>query len=564
MPSRTQFLGEYSAGGVLANVLGDGGDGRNLILVSNRGPIEHAFGPDGTPQAIRGAGGVVSGLLCAIGQRPVTWIALAMTEADRAMARARGKAAIQGSDDLENIALRLVDVPQTTYSRYYDGISNRILWFAQHYLLQPTGTRQFSERTRKDWEQGYSAVNEAVAEAVLAELDAKGTATPVLFQDYHLYLAPERVRATRPDAQLAHFIHVPWPESRYWELMPQEMVQAIFRGLASNDLIGFQTHRDVRNFLEGAQRFLVDATPVLDGRGEMIALDWQGRRVMVQAYPIAVTPAEVLASAEQDAASAEADSLFQQLNDEMKLIVRVDRVEPTKNIVRGFQAYERLLRDHADLRGKVTFLALLVPSRQGMREYQTYERQIRRQVERTNARFGRPGWQPIVAIFGNQRARALACMRHFDVLLVNPVIDGMNLVVKEGALVNERSGVVMLSRTAGAFEQLGEHALGIPPLDVWATAAALHQALTMTDEERRTRASAIKRILHAEDAHQWLMSQLADLERHLRVMRLAHRPAVAQLRHRVIPADTADDGLRSLAEAHASLHDAGDELAVSM
>jgi trehalose 6-phosphate synthase len=564
MPSRTQFLGEYPAGGVLANGLGDGGDGRNLILVSNRGPIEHTFGPDGIPQAIRGAGGVVSGLLCAIGQGPVTWIALAMTDADRAMARTRGKATIQGSDDLENIALRLVDVPQATYSRYYDGISNRILWFAQHYLLQPTAPRQFSERTRKDWEQGYSAVNEAVAEAVLAELEVQGTATPVLFQDYHLYLAPAHVRAARPDAQLAHFIHIPWPESRYWELMPEDMVRAVFRGLASNDLIGFQTHRDVRNFLEGAQRFLEGATPVLDERGDMVALDWQGRRVLVQAYPIAVTPTEVLASAEQDDAAAAADDLCQELDDEMRLIVRVDRVEPTKNIVRGFQAYERLLRDHADLRGKVTFLALLVPSRLGMREYQTYERQIRRQVERINARFGRPGWQPIVAIFGNDRARALACMRRFDVLLVNPVIDGMNLVVKEGVLVNERNGVVVLSRTAGAFEQLGEHALGIPPLDVWATAEALHQALTMAGEERHTRASAMKRILHGEDAYQWLMSQLADLERHLRVMRLARRPAVAQLRHRVIPADVADDSLRSLAEAHAALHDAGDEVAISM
>ncbi len=564
MPPRTQFVGEYPASGVLTNTQWDGGDGRNLILVSNRGPIEHTLGPDGIPQAIRGAGGVVSGLLCAIGQRPVTWIALAMNEADRAMARARGKATIQGSDDLGNIALRLVDVPHATYSRYYDGISNRILWFAQHYLLQPTDTRQFSERTRKDWQQGYSAVNEAVADAVLAELEKQGTATPVLFQDYHLYLAPERVRAARPDAQLAHFIHIPWPESRYWELMPEEMVRAIFRGLASNDVIGFQTHRDASNFLEGAQRFLEGATVVLDERGDTVALNWQGRRVLVQAYPIAVTPTEVLASAAQDDAVAEAECLCRELDDEMKLIVRVDRIEPTKNIVRGFQAYEQLLRDHKDLHGKVTFLALLVPSRQGMREYQAYERQIRLQVERINARFGREGWQPIVAIFGNHRARALACMRRFDVLLVNPVIDGMNLVVKEGALVNERNGVVVLSRTAGAFEQLGEHALGIPPLDTWATANALHQALQMSSEERHTRASAMKHIMHAEDAFQWLQGQLADLERHLRPTRLAERRAVAQLRHRVIPADGADDGLRSIANARVSLHDADDEVAVSM
>jgi trehalose 6-phosphate synthase len=499
-----------------------------------------------------------------MGHNPVTWIALAMTDADRAVARARGKAAIQGPDDLENIALRLVDVPEATYGRYYDGISNRLLWFAQHYLLQPTATRQFSERTRKDWEQGYRVVNEAVAVAVLAELEAKGTATPVLFQDYHLYLAPERVRAARPDARLAHFIHIPWPESRYWELLPAEMVQAIFRGLAANDLIGFQTRRDAHNFLEGAQRFLDDAAPVRDERGDVVALDWQGRRVLVQAYPIAVTPDEVLASAEGEDAVAAANCLCEEIDDRMKLIVRVDRVEPTKNIVRGFQAYERLLRDHAELRGNVTFLALLVPSRQGMREYRAYERQIRRQVERINARFGRPGWQPIVAIFGNQRARALACMGRYDVLLVNPVIDGMNLVVKEGALVNERDGVIVLSRTAGAFEQLGEHALGIPPLDVWATAEALTRALAMPADERRARADALKRILRAEDAHGWLAAQLADLEQHLRLMQLARRRGAMELRHRIIPAEAPGSALRGIAGVHASLPDADDGVAVSM
>lgn len=564
MPSKTQYPGDYSLGEALVSAHWDGGDERNLILVSNRGPIEFTSGPDGVPQAIRGAGGVVSGLLSAIGQRPVTWIALAMNDADRAMARARGKATIQGSDDLENIALRLVDVPHSTYTRYYDGISNRILWFAQHYLLQPTDAKQFSQRTHKDWEQGYSAVNEAVADAVLAELDAQGTATPVLFQDYHLYLVPERVRAARPDARLAHFVHIPWPESRYWEMLPESMTRAIFRGLASNDVIGFQTQRDVRNFLEGAQRFLPGATLVTDEHSEIATLNWQGRRILAQAYPIAVTPTEVLASAEQDDATAEADCLCEQLDDELKLIVRVDRVEPTKNIVRGFQAYERLLRDHRELQGKVTFLALLVPSRQGMSAYQAYERQIRRQIERINARFGRDGWQPITAIFGNHRARALACMRRFDALLVNPVIDGMNLVVKEGALVNEHNGVVVLSRTAGAFEQLGEHALGIPPLDVNATAEALFQALTMSDEERHARANALKRLLHDEDAYQWLQGQLTDLERHLRPTSLRQRRPVAQLRHRVIPAGVETERLRSLADIPTALHDADDEVAVSM
>ncbi len=487
-------------------------DGERIIVVSNRGPVEHSFGADGGPVAYRGAGGVVSGLLCALEERPTTWISLAMTDADRAVASGGVPArAPEEPEELSQLQLRLVDVPAEPYRRYYEGTSNHVLWFLHHYLLEAVGVRLDSRRTARDWRDGYCAVNDAVAEAVLAELRIHPGA-PVLFQDYHLYCAPQRVRAARPDAQLAQFIHIPWPEARYWELLPEYMTRAIFGGLACNDVIGFQTERDVANFLDGALRFL-DGAQVGSYGSERGALHWQGRRVLIHAYPIAVCASEVRTTAETPAACAACDALLDELglDDLHRLIVRVDRIDPTKNIVRGFEAFEHLLEAHPEHRGRVTFLALLVRSRQTMAEYRACERQVRAAIERVNARFGRPDWQPIVAICGNDRARALACMRRYDVLLVNPLIDGMNLVAKEGGLVNARGGVVVLSRTAGAYEQLSPYVLGIAPADLAATTAALHAALTMPAEQRLALARGLRRFLQQDDARSWLDAQLRDL-----------------------------------------------------
>jgi trehalose 6-phosphate synthase len=498
---------------------------QRILVVSNRGPIEHRLDVAGDPVEQRGCGGMVSGLLCALGERPVTWISLAMTEADRAVAA--GRALMRTPDEpehdvdqLDQLELRLVDVPADRYRRHYEGISNHVLWFTQHYLLNPVSTRFHSKRTARDWRDGYQAVNDAMADAVIAELRAHPRA-PVLFQDYHLYLAPARVRAACPDARLAQFVHIPWPEARYWELLPEYMTHAIFAGLAANDIIGLQTERDATNFVDGALRFLpgavlLSARPHVGHVGHVGAegtLLWRGRRIRVRAYPIAVNADEVRASARTPEASASYALLYSRLHldDLHRVILRVDRIDPTKNIALGFQAYERLLETHPEYRGRVTFVALLIPSRQSMPEYRAYERRVHAAIERVNRRFGDERWQPIVALCGNDRARALACMRRYDVLLVNPLIDGMNLVVKEGGLVNAHRGVVVLSRTAGAYEQLADFVLGIPPADLDATASALDAALTMPAAERAARSRRLRAFLQADGATHWLDAQLRDL-----------------------------------------------------
>jgi trehalose 6-phosphate synthase len=480
-----------------------------LIFMTNRGPIEHHFGPDGTPLAERGAGGVVSGLLCAASGRAVSWISLAMTDADRAIAAQLEGGTLDSPAGLDTLTSRLVPVPELAYRRHYDGISNRVLWFAQHGLrhAHPASLAVM----RRDWETGYVPVNRALADAVVAELSARGATTPVLIHDYHLYLAPAMVRAAVPQARLLHFVHIPWPAPDAWVGMPLDLLRAVYEGLAANDVIGFQTPRDARNFLLGVRRFLPGAVITHDPD----EIYWNGRRTLVRDYPIALTPETVIESANEPDAVERARELLAGLGLERgrKLLMRVDRVEPTKNIVRGFRAYERLLSDHPELRERVVFLALLVPSREGMPEYRQYAERVREAIERVNARFGTRGWQPIVAVFGNDHKRALACLREYDALLVNPLADGMNLVVKEGGLVNRRDGAIILSTRAGAHAQLQGGVLSVAPEDVRATAEALYAALTLAPGARVALAARVRSVLAQEDAAKWLRRQVSDLMR---------------------------------------------------
>ncbi len=547
---------------------GSRGDaGQRILIVSNRGPV--SFSRDeqtGELTEQPGAGGVVSGLLSATQQRPVTWIALAMSDADRAAAHAAACADAEYTvRSAPNISLRLVETTEEVYRRYYDGVCNRALWFIQHYLLQPA-THPLPERLMRDWEEGYRVVNEAVARTVIEELETVGYETPVMFQDYHLYLAPGLVRERMPWARLTHFVHIPWPEARYWELAPDAITQGIFTGLVANDVIGFQTERDARNFLDGAQRFVPDALAADEQPGEVGALLVDGRRVSARVYPIAVSPEEVYAQARNCPGEETAELLARaRPTPGHKLIVRVDRVEPTKNIVAGFRAYERMLQSHARLRERVTFVALLVPSREGLAEYRAVMRETERTIARINKRYGTATWQPIIAVFGNDRARALACMRQYDALLVNPLMDGMNLVVKEGALVNDRAGVIVLSRTAGAYEQLGQYVLGVPPTDIDAMSEALYQALTMSQRDRRARATGLLNLLLQESATTWLQAQLRDLAAQTRRPQVVYRVGLTSATSATSAATRAADlsGLyereKTLAARHALPVAAADE-----
>ena len=288
--------------------------------------------------------------------------------------------------------------------------------------------------------------------------------------------------------------------------MPDRFVHEIYEGLSGNDVLGFQTASDMQNFLVGAQAFLTGSRVDFDRQ----TIVWRRHRLVARVYPIPTDAYELRRTLLTASARAGADELGDLLSGERQIIMRVDRLDPSKNVVRGFLAYETLLRRWPELRGRICFLAFLIPSRQSIPIYRKYEREVRALIRRINAEYGIDEWQPIVSFFDNNRPRALAAMRRYDVLIVNPIIDGMNLVAKEGPAVNERHGVLVLSRTAGAFEQLAEVALPITPTDIDETATELYEALRMSSRERAQRAERARAIVEAETPVDWALEQLRD------------------------------------------------------
>jgi trehalose 6-phosphate synthase len=483
-----------------------------LIIASNRGPVEYNLSHDKTLKHRRGAGGMVTALIDAGNRMEVTWVAMAMTEGDRVAL----KDAQQHNEGLllspirgQKMQLRYVAIPKSAYRKHYEGFSNQVLWFLQHYLYNPNEDSAFTRRIQDAWTNGYSVANRAIADAVNVEIEREEGPAVVMLHDYHLYLAPEMIRKDHPSVIMQQFIHIPWPDIRCWHFLPSNITHAIYSGLVGNDIIGFQTERDARNFLEGARTLLEGA--VVDF--EEGAIWWQGRRTQIRAYPISISVTEERRVVESAAGKRASEKIKPLLGEQT--IMRVDRIEPTKNIVRGFQAYARLLDEHPELLGKVNFLAFLVPSRQALPIYQRYDVDVLKIIDEINQKYGSAEWTPVQAFRDNDRTRALAAMQWYDVLLVNPIIDGMNLVAKEGPVVNQCKGVLVLSRTAGAFQQLGKASIPTSPTDVAETAQALYKALTLPEDERVAKAKQARQAVERYDLNMWLTRQIKDINEQL-------------------------------------------------
>ncbi|GCE48197.1 trehalose 6-phosphate synthase [Thermosporothrix hazakensis] len=478
---------------------------RRLIIASNRGPVEFQLSQDGSLKARRGAGGMVTALIEIAKSMDVTWVAVTMTEGDRVAVREMQQhggvlpSPVRG----HRMKLHYVPVQKNVYRKYYDKISNEVLWFLQHYMYDPyqSNIRQLQDA----WTNGYCEANRELAEAVVEEIEREDSLPVVMLQDYHLYLVSSMIRKKHPSIIMQQFIHIPWPDIRCWHFLPSNIAQAIYSGLVGNDIIGFQTERDARNFLEGA-RTILDGAVVDFEEG---AVWWQGHRTQARAYPISISVTEerrVVNSAPGKRAAKEIQQYLREYN-----IMRVDRIEPTKNILRGFQAYDLLLEEHPELHGKVAFLAFLVPSRQSLPIYRRTALEVQAIIDEINQKYGSDDWTPIQAFTGNDRARALAAMQYYDVLLVNPIIDGMNLVAKEGPVVNQRDGVLVLSRTVGAFQQLGKGSIPTSPTDVIETAQALYKALMLPEEERHAKATFVRQSVERNNLDAWLARQIRDI-----------------------------------------------------
>jgi trehalose 6-phosphate synthase len=472
-------------------------DRRRLIVVSNRAPVSYTRGAQGRT-ARRGGGGLVTALGPLVSRHDVTWIANAMTDEDHAVAvEAEGVFDETGRDG-SPYRLRLVVNDAADFDRFYNQFANPALWFLQHELWELAGDLPLEE----PWES-YRRVNENLADAVL-EAVAEDPDRPVWFHDYHLYAAPAMVRRECPGASLAHFVHVPWPEDG-WDVLPADARRGIHEGLLANDVVGFHTDRWRANFLASAAAVLGAEVDT-----ESWTIEHAGRTTLVTAHPISVDTAEFDELAGRDDVLAEARELERARPD--RLVVRVDRTDPSKNIVRGFEAFGAYLASHPEAHGRVGMLALLDPSRQDIPQYAAYLDQIEAAAQEVNERFARGGWKPVVLEIRDDFPRSVAAYTQYDVLLVNAVFDGLNLVAKEAPLVNERAGVLVLSRNAGAYEELSPWVVAVDPFDVAGQAEALHEALSLSEPERRSRAEAIEAHVRDHDLTEWLELELADLD----------------------------------------------------
>ncbi|GAA4316241.1 trehalose-6-phosphate synthase [Streptomyces venetus] len=451
-----------------------------MLVASNRGPVSYTVGEDGSLNAKRGGGGLVSGLSAIGSDADALWVCSALSDGDREAVR-RGV----GED-----GVRMLDIPADVHADAYNGIANSVLWFVHHMLYQTPLEPVFDAEFRRQW-TSYETYNRAFAEA-LAEEAAQGAA--VVVQDYHLTLVPGMLRELRPDLRIGHFSHTPWAPPEYFRMLPDDVAGQVLRGMLGADRLGFLTRRWADAFEACAERFA-------GGLG--------GTRIGV--HGLGADADFLRKRAHEQDVEERIVALRQEIGEGRRTIVRVDRTELSKNIVRGLLAYRRLLETHAEWRERVVHVAFAYPSRQDLAVYRDYTAEVQRLADEINAEYGTPGWTPVVLHVKDDFARSLAAYRLADVALVNPIRDGMNLVAKEVPVLSETGCALVLSREAGAYEELGEDAITVNPYDVTGTATALHEALSMGPGERAERAKRLAAAATALPPAQWFLDQLDAL-----------------------------------------------------
>ncbi|MEU9124333.1 trehalose-6-phosphate synthase [Streptomyces sp. NPDC048506] len=467
--------------------------GAEVLVASNRGPVSYALGADGALTAKRGGGGLVSGLSSIGPGTDAVWVCAALGDGDREAVRRSGGALEPA--DTGGQRVRMLDIPAEVHARAYNGIANSVLWFIHHMLYQTPLEPVFGAEFRAQW-ASYEAYNRAFAQA-LADEAADGAA--VLVQDYHLALVPGLLRTLRPDVRIAHFSHTPWAPPEYFRILPDDVAEQLLTGMLGADQLGFLTHR-------WADAFTTCCAAVLGGTGgtrtgvyglgaDADFLRERSRRADV-ADRLAALRAQVGTGPDGTA---------------RRTIVRVDRTELSKNIVRGLLAYRQLLADRPAWHERVVHVAFAYPSRQDLAVYRDYTAEVGRVAEEINSRYGTAGWQPVELHVKDDFARSLAAYRLADVALVNPIRDGMNLVAKEIPVVSDHGCALVLSREAGAHEELGADAVTVNPYDVSGTAEALHEALTMDSGERAERTRRLAAAATALPPARWFLDQLRAL-----------------------------------------------------
>jgi trehalose 6-phosphate synthase len=453
-----------------------------VLVASNRGPVTYTLEDDGSLGARRGGGGLVSGLSAIGSGEDSLWVCSALGDGDREAVR-RG---------VGEPGVLMLYIDPEVHTAAYNGIANSVLWFVHHMLYQTPLEPVFDAEFRRQW-AAYEEYNRAFADALAAKA---GEGAAVLVQDYHLALVPGMLRELRPDLRIGHFSHTPWAPPDYFRLLPDDIARRLLRGLLGADRACFLTRR-------WADAFTDCAVDVL-GPGALKATE-------IGVHGLGADAGFLRERAHRPDVGERLAALREEIGPGRRTVVRVDRTELSKNIVRGLLAHRHLLETRPEWRERVVHVAFAYPSRQDLAVYRDYTAEVQNLADRINEEYGTPGWTPVVLHVKDDFARSLAAYRLADVALVNPIRDGMNLVAKEIPVVSENGCALVLSREAGAYEELGGDAVTVNPYDITGTADALHEALTMPDAERAARCERLAAAATALPPQRWFLDQLQAL-----------------------------------------------------
>jgi trehalose 6-phosphate synthase len=470
-----------------------------LFVLSNREPYEHTHSGGSIAWSVP-ASGLVTALEPILQACDGTWIAHGTGGADRATVDQNDHIRVPPDDP--QYTLRRVWLSPDSERGYYLGFANEGLWPLCHIAH----TRPVFRAT--DWEH-YQEVNRRFADVLLEEMEGEDTPV-VLVQDYHLALVPRMVKEARPDARLAIFWHIPWPNPEAFGICPWQ--RQLLDGLLGADLVGFHLQAHCNNFMDTVDRSLecrIDR--------ERFAVNRGGRTSQVRPFPVSV-PFE-----HGSEPGASSDSVYlvrarlleaQGVRASM-LGVGVDRMDYTKGIPERFRALELFLEKYPLYRNQFTFVQIGAPSRTGIARYSELAKEIQEEAERINRRFASASWRPIVLLARHHHREQIApYYRTADLCMVTSLHDGMNLVAKEYvAARDDEQGVLILSPFAGASHELAD-ALIANPYDSEALADAVHRALSMAPEEKQARMRRMRTYIHEHNVYHWagtLIAQLASL-----------------------------------------------------
>lgn len=468
-----------------------------LVVASNRGPVQYWLDATGSITPQPAAGGLAGIINNALQGRKATWISAALSEGDCAQA-ANGGVAYQIAD-CQHLILPLDGYLK---EQYYNQIANRTIWLLQHRLAHLAHKEGFDFKFRESW-TAFRKVNSYFADACAKVASRKSV---VITADYHLSLVPAMLRQKRPDIRIAHFTACPWVDPEYFAILPDNARKELLAGMLGADLLEFTSPRWSENFFAccAAAGYKVDMEKRTILAGKQTA--------RISELAVGVDAEELLSRIDSAEVAMHCSAIAQKFAG-MSLIVRAERLDPSKNALRGLAAFELLLDSKPSLREKVSLFLHLYASRTELPEYLAYALQVVRKVAEINARFGTADWQPCTLDQSDSPSRGLAALMMADVVVVNSVVDAVNLVAKEVPVIGRKNPVLILSHTAGAADDLGEGAVLVNPFDAAELSDAMFASLNMSPSERVTRTAKLRRGATRMGPKDWLAGLLADLNR---------------------------------------------------